>query len=70
MLSLPPRHVSTLPVRVVRLLGTNVARRVEQARSKLQERSLLALSFRTGADRERQQRIGYGAFAEPTMNER
>ena len=35
-----------------------------------QERSLLALSSRTGADWERQQRIGYDAFAEPTMNER
>jgi hypothetical protein len=34
------------------------------------ERLLLALSSRTGADRERQQRIGYDAFAEPTMNER
>ena len=27
-------------------------------------------SLRTEADRERQQRIGYDAFAEPTMNER
>lgn len=34
------------------------------------ERLLLALSSRTGADREWQQRIGYDAFAEPTMIER
>ena len=50
--------------------------RTLRARSRLrirnffQEWSLLALSSRTGADRERQQRIGYDAFAEPTMNER
>jgi hypothetical protein len=34
------------------------------------ERPLMARSSRTGADRERQQRIGYDAFAEPTTNER
>ena len=34
------------------------------------EGPVMALSSPTGADRERQQRIGYDAFAEPTTNER
>jgi hypothetical protein len=46
-------------------------RRVELTGSSFSwEGPAVALSSRTGADRERQQRIGYDAFAEPTMNER
>ena len=46
-------------------------RRVELTGSSFsREGPAVALSSRTGADPERQQRIGYDAFAEPTTNER
>jgi hypothetical protein len=51
--------------------GHLLLRRVELTGSSFsREGPAVALSSRTGVDRERQQTTGYDAFAEPTTNER